>query len=240
MKNSTWGWIAAAAALLVAGGAVAYEEFKKPAASGGGGSSPSSANTLQPGMPYRLVLACPTAVIPVPPPPVPTTWAASLFSGLPITVQSVTPGGLSGQMASSLTIVFTYNGASPVTLPPIQASGATACSTTLSPLVSTPNPGPVHTGGTGIVHSLVPQNAVLQSAGQTVAASAVAGGPLNITAPGNIVSVQNKWGTASSAQSLSGNKASVTLTGTQGQLLVTWVAVTPNGSMQQQGVVMVS
>jgi hypothetical protein len=62
-------------------------------------------------------------------------WAAGLFTGIPISVTSVSTGGVAlmggAAMATSLTMNFTYTGTSPVPLPPIQAGGATPCSTIL-------------------------------------------------------------------------------------------------------------
>jgi hypothetical protein len=95
---------------------------------------PSNTNVLQPGGSYTLTLTCPSPMIPLPA-QVTNAWAAGLFTGIPISVTSVSTGGVAlmggAAMATSLTVNFTYTGTSPVPLPPIQAGGATPCSTTL-------------------------------------------------------------------------------------------------------------
>lgn len=242
MKPWVWAVIGVgAAAVAVTGVGVAEHYAHAAPANGGGGGSPSL-TTLQPNTTYSLKLSCPAPIIPVPLPPIPTTWAQStLLAGVPITVQSVTPSGVSttaaGAMATSLEIIFVYNGAQPMTLPPINAGNGTACSTTLSLPVS--GPGPVHTGGANPtnLHNVGPQSVAVQS-GQQATAAAIANGQLQISAPGNISTVQT--GGTGNTTGAAGSTATVTLNGTAGVITVMWSTSGPNGSQVQVATIRVS
>jgi hypothetical protein len=127
VAKRTW-WIAGLTGLAaVAIGGIAYAATRKTAAS----QPPPPANQLTPGHRYGFTLACPTAL----PPPLPTDNAsAQTWFGVP----GVTVVSYKQTSPNSVALMFDYKGTVAIPLPPIQASGATACRTQLSDMGVSP------------------------------------------------------------------------------------------------------
>jgi hypothetical protein len=124
----TW-WIAGLAGAAAAGvGVIAYI-VTRPGTSLQVG--PVTATQLTPGHRYGLTLACPSAL----PAPLPTdNTSAAAWLGIP----NVTVVSFKQTSPSSVAVMFDYQGTVVLPMPPIQSSGATACTTQLSDMGPSP------------------------------------------------------------------------------------------------------
>lgn len=175
-------------------------------------STPAAAQgmtTLQPGHRYNLQAGCPFPIPGLPLASAPMSDIVNLI-GIPgMTAVSYMPAA----DGKSFTLVFDYTG-SPLSVPPIQAGGGTACTTAVTDMGNSP------------VGGVVPEQAVAVFWGKTGSAKASAS-MLTVAAPGDIVRVDPDPAIKSSTLGPNKNQARVMLSGQPGKVVVYGSAAQP-------------